>query len=105
MTKVEYGKRLFLSHKSIASPPCESLTVIGTLRASSIGFFLLSSIKGILCRIDDILGVFAKDAFFRFIIKSRVSRAAIDDVFSSPFLRSSVFVFFFFYSRDSVRVL
>ena len=90
MTKVEYEKRLFLSHKSIASLPHEYLTVIGTLRASSIGF-IFSSIKGKLCRIDDILDVFARDAFFRFV---RVSRAAIDDAFASLFLRPSVFGIF-----------
>ena len=93
MTKVEYEKRLFLlPSPSLVSPTniLQSSELYGQVRSDS----LFSSIKGELCRIDDILDVFAKDAFFRFIIKSRVSRAAIDDVFSSLFLRSSVFVFF-----------
>ena len=82
----------FLTSLSLVSPTnlLQSSELYGQVRSD----FLFSSIKGKLCRIDDILDVFAKDAFFRFIIKSRVSRAAIDDVFSSLFLRPSVFVFF-----------
>ena len=58
--------------------------------------FLFSSIKGKLYRIDSISGVFAKDTFFRFIVKNRVSRAAVNDVLSSFYLRSFVFRFFSF---------
>ena len=102
MTKVEYEKRLFLlPSPSLVSPTniLQSSELYGQVRSD----FLFSSIKGELCRIDDILDVFAKDAFFRFIIKSRVSRAAINDVFSSLFLRPSVFVFFS--SRNFARLL
>ena len=98
MTKVEYEKRLFLlPSPSLVSPTniLQSSELYGQVQSDS----LFSSIKGELCRINGFLDVFAKDAFFRFIIKSRVSRAAIDDVFSSPFLRSSVFVFFLLFSR------
>ena len=72
MTKVEYGKRLFLSHKSIASLPYEYLTVIGTLRASSIGLFSsMEKVKKVNLRFGLALygsNGFANVAFFRLII-------------------------------------